>query len=391
MKKCLIVGGGIEGLFTAFMIKNNKLDIDITLKTINSDPRKIIMDNDYGATWSGLSSRHITYFEGYNRNILKLNELIFNNTVNNGGWLGKEKQDFSKEEKAWLKRRIAAQYFTSFNEELYKYYQEYNTKAIHIWHSLIETNSSLFDNTHITYGVKKLYNKVYLEKQPYQEFTLSIHNLAINILNYLELSGVHLEFNTHVKSIQHFQDVIISVGAYDHKLLNNTSATNRICAVAGAWLTGTSYTNEQNNFQLCTSDVWQQNFTHIQSNQYIIGAGYAFVGFDLNTLCNKQKAALVDRSIKLAQRFCYNVKPINKICFRAFTDNDVPLLNVEKNKMGGSTIIIGGMNTGTTTAAPHTGQIVANILDNRHDPWLERLSDFNKEWTNFITHKAKIF
>ena len=384
MKECLIIGGGIESLITALMIKKNGANIDITIKTINSDPREVDFTNAFGATWSGASARHISYLEGYNRNILKLNDFILKKKVSDGGWLGKER--FSQEEQNWISKRIFAQKLEEFNLKLLRFYQEYNAEAIKIWHNLINVHEALFHNTEIKYGIKKLYcNNIPVQKK-YREFSLLVHILAINILNYLEKSGVALKFNTKVDFIptQDYQNIIVAVGAYDTELLKNTCLANRICAVGGCWLIGNTKNNNISNFQLRTNDLWQQNYSYIGNNKYIIGSGYAFVGFDVNSLCKKQENSLMKRSINLAEQFCKDVEPISKVCFRAFTDNDVPVLHIEDNHSSKKTIIIGGMNTGTTTSAPLTGQIVANILQNTDNPWMDKINEFNHEWEKSI-------
>ncbi|MBQ4874687.1 MAG: FAD-binding oxidoreductase [Rickettsiaceae bacterium H1] len=382
MRKCLIVGGGIDALVAALAIKKSKGNFTVVVKTKNSDPRKY-REIKSGATWAGSSPRQITYLESYNRNLFGINELLLRKKVSQGGWLGKE--NFSYEERGWLERRIRAQQFTKFNWELLKFYKGYNREAIRLWYKLMSSHANLFHNTKVKYGVDKKHHNNINVSGNYPEFTLSIRNFAINILDYLEESGVELQFDTQVdfNSIKDFPNVVIAVGAYDSELLKNTSVADRIFAIAGCWLIGNAR-GGNDNFQLRTEDLWQQNYSYIGSNKYVIGSGYAIAGFDTNSLCEVQKRALVDRSMELAEKFCDEVKPVDRICFRAFTDNDVPLLHVENNDNWGKTIIIGGMNTGTATAAPLTGQIVANALQGYDELWLKKLNLFNAEWTKLV-------
>ncbi len=386
MKECLIIGGGIDALITAFHIMNNNKNIDLKIITTNSNPRDKTMHTPHGATWSSLSPRHVTHLEGYNRNLYQLNNVALTKKVSEGGWLGKN--SFSQAEQAWLERRLAAQSFVKFNSTLFEFYKNYNTSAIKKWHELIHSYKQLFHNTNVNYEIDKIHAYQKHTHTENRDFSLSIHKLAINIIDRLIDLGATIEFNTTANwsTIQGIKNVIIAVGAYGHDLLKHTSLSNRVFAVAGCWLKG-RIQNKNINFQVRHHDLWQQNYSHTGNNQYIIGSGYAITGFNTTSLCEMEKGALITRSIKLAEQFCDNIQPLNKICFRAFTDNDIPLINVEStNSTKQKIIVIGGMNTGTTTAAPLTGHIVNNILNNISDPWLNKLQQLNTDWTRLITH-----
>ncbi len=383
MEKILIVGGGIEALFIAFMIKKNNPKSDITITTKNSDPRKAIMKNCDGATWSGMSPKHITCTEGYNRNVMCLNKRLLQKKVNTGGWLGKA--EFSNEEKKWLIRRTLAQSFHGFNSKLLSFYKQYNTTSINIWHDLIFEYGELFCNTKIVYGVKRLCKRNCVNNL---EFSLCIHSLAINILNYLEANGVFLQFESEIiwSSLlqQGAQSIILAVGAYDNQLLQYTEVANRIFAIGGGWLKGKS--KEKKNMQMHQKkDLWQLNYTPIGNQKCVIGGGYAAVGFDVNSLCKEQMAALNKKNLLLAQKFCNTLKVMDKVCFRAFTDNDVPILVTQPISSRRRLIIVGGMNTGTTAAAPLTAEIVCHLLTNEKNFWLTRLNDFNEEWQYLLS------
>lgn len=383
MKDCLVIGGGIEALMIALMIKISHRFANITIKTINSDPRKQDVNNLHGATWLGLSPRHITYLEGYNRNILRLNDVMLQKTVSNGGWLGQDIKDFSSAELNWIARRISAQHFFEFNQELFDFYKEYNTSALEIWHYLISTYGHLFDSVNIKYGIIKTPKHSILTKNKYQEFSLSIQCLAKNIMDYLETLGVCLQFNTRVTSIPNNKNTIMAVGAYDHNLLKSTG--NEICSIAGEWMVADI--DNDHNFQVHTNTkhtLWQQNYTHIRDTTYILGGGYALAGFDYKNLCTQQRKALTNKNIELAKQFSPNIRPLNQICFRSFTDHDIPLLKVIQSKSQNKIILVGGMNTGTTTASPLTGQIVSNILFGNNDNWVKKIKQFHQEWDQLL-------
>ena len=385
MKEYLIVGGGIDALMAALRIKMNQTDADITIKTQNSDPRSSQFSNPHGSTWAGLSSRHVTFLEGYNRNLLGVNDFILQNTVSRGGWLGKNLQNFSEEELQWLARRLSAQHFISFNKKLSIFFKEYNKTAISIWHDLMRDKRELFHNVNINYNMRKYDN------ENIKEFSLSITNLSINILDYLEALGVKINFNTEVSSPADFQNIIIMVGAYGHRILQNTVVKNRLCAVAGNWLAADINSHHGDNFHICEPNLWEQNYTYLFRNRYIVSGGYALVGFDYRDLCPIQKNALVARNIQVAARRCHNIQAIGQVCFRGFTDNDLPLLTCEMQDDNKKIIIAAGMNTGTTTSSPLTGQIISNLLLGRDDPWQQKLDHLNYQWQLLINHHQEIY
>jgi glycine/D-amino acid oxidase-like deaminating enzyme len=201
-------------------------------------------------------------------------------------------------------------------------------------------------------------------------------------------------------------NIIVSAGAYAGKLLEGTPVEHAINGVAGGWIVLPAPDGIQKSFKVhgdryfisddgailrydtlnrterealppqTLRSVSDQNHKIIErdgKSYIVIGGGYAWVGSDPHSISKAQKETMKEENLRVA-RAVYGdhfdiamakgeVECWDNICVRSFSANDVPIFSLGKTESGGRFVVIGGMNTGTTTAAPMTGTIVADLID----------------------------
>lgn len=171
----VIVGGGVDALMTAYMLKLKDPGADIKIVTKNGDPRLLEKDGSEfyvdsqgnqldGSTWKGLVNRYITLFEGHNYTDNTATypdmDFMFQHLITEGGWLGKEIGACSEEEIQWLAKRVTAccEENKVFKEDLFELYVKYNQFAMNWWHEMRENQPALFEDVDLIPGVARVYD-----------------------------------------------------------------------------------------------------------------------------------------------------------------------------------------------------------------------------------------
>ena len=202
-EEVIIIGSGIEGLMTAFKLLNS---FKVIIYTSASDPRKISKNkfNLYadskkldGATWVGGFMRHISSVEG-NSFLKEEHKLDISTHIKHGGWIGKD--TINNDEKLWLKKRKIACDYKALHKELQHFYQQLNLEGVNGWNEILRSHSFLFKNTNYKPGIKVVMSKPECteEKSDRLGFSIDIQAFCMNLISYLEESGVKIFFIANV-------------------------------------------------------------------------------------------------------------------------------------------------------------------------------------------------
>lgn len=225
--------------------------------------------------------------------------------------------------------------------------------------------------------------------------TLNIQQFSRNIISYLKENNIKFRWETKIESILKQEngcvDFILTqtgekvesdyyffhAGAYSEQTpYLDTDAHNKIAGVAGRWLVLPRPANfikpvkihgssrVENSYLRPIVDVNLTPFTNKDDNKkYLaVGGGYMFAGFFPFSYLSEE-LSIVDsenhRAMEIFLGAAYKEAKnkgllINsdKICFRSFTPDDMPLETELPTSTGGKLCITGGTNTGTATIAP---------------------------------------
>lgn len=219
----VVVGGGIDALMTAYMLKLKAPHSEVKIITKNADPRIVdrtdlgfYVDSEEkqldGSTWNGLINRYITLFEGHNYtgNTATYPEMdfMFQNRITEGGWLGKDFSDLNLEEIQWLAKRVTAccEENAAFNSSLFEFYVNYNRFAMNWWQVIRESEPELFADVDLTTGVARVYdNKELFEaaKVLHEKYDgLAQNNPALSADDPRDLEKIKLLYPHFYKAIQ---------------------------------------------------------------------------------------------------------------------------------------------------------------------------------------------
>ena len=262
-------------------------------------------------------------------------------------------------------------------------------------------------------------------------FTMDVHALGRRLVDWLIDAGVEFSFDTRAKapvfdaggrmaglSLVDGQEMrarnyVLAPGAYGASFLAQSPAAGALNGVAGAWASlktaqgfapdfkfhGAPYEvdhagqvhftdDEETPLRGAPRTVMDQNHLYRRdvsgAGEIIVGGGYAWVGERMDEACVAGLDVMKTENARIASLlYGQPVDVRDEICMRSFTVNDLPLLRMGPSDSGGQCLIMGGMNTGTTTAAALTGDLAIGLLQgevDKHRALLGRLSALGAKW-----------
>lgn len=439
-KDVMVLGSGIAGIMTAFAAHRAGYSVSVVSKS--PDPRCGTLDS-FSSTFGGEDSRYVTLTEGhpYLGTSLYVNEMYpdmqdaFTKSIFQGGWLAKSPGEFSITDRSWLEKRFQANEDQTNISDLFLAYIAQNYESMQLWEELFQTHETFQSAIDLNdQGILRVYGnetlflvaKAFHEKHQVllrafpsddlaREFsacreacekgsivgglvvrglTFRVQRLVLNIISFLESSGVKFTFNTNVSALERCsQGKVVGLrtpageilsahhyslhpGAYDFgKLFSGTAAQGKIAGVAGGWIRMPMPTGMQLPVKIhdgkhfvngMIRPVVDLNLNPVTNNDgkkwLLIGGGYLFVGtppFELPDEARNLMIAEIHRVTEMFLGPSYReakrlglIKNSARICIRSFTPNDAELNVALSTISGGVATLEGGGNTGTTTKAP---------------------------------------
>ena len=434
--KVILVGAGVVNLVSAYFLSRQGYELVIVDKA--PPPHQKQDWKNFGCTFGGENVRMFSYTEADNYNekgsqLYSRMDLALSKCIDKGGWLVNEPLHFSDLERSWIEdfHRVDPHDAINFCEDIYSI----NIASGAIWDQLMEEDSPLFEDVELRKDIFRIYSdpadfqaaqqlhgklgslihafdkKEVLAKYPMlrasehaeqlggcmlvQGFTLKVHTLCENILNYLVKKGTEIRWNTSFSGIEKdhagqvtgvvidgklesYDHYLLSLGAYAGTTLLNTQTHNQLHGVLGVWLTLPNlYPELQHSMKIHkTGHVGEDtNVTLIERGGkpvLVLGSGYGYTGNSSNNYVdNEQLTGLYD-SLKETARVYFPeayaqaapyLDDTQKYCVRSWTPTGLGVFEMIPSDTGGKLIITGGNNTGGFTQAPQIAEAVVNALD----------------------------
>ena len=148
IKKTIVIGTGVVNLISAYFLAKQE---NQALVLIDKAPSPFSLANwqNYGCTFSGENVRMYTYTEADNYNekgnqlYSKMDE-VFEQTINNNGWLIKAKNTLNQQEREWMQdfHKVTPEEAIQFGEDIYTV----NIESGKIWKKWMRDAPELFDD-----------------------------------------------------------------------------------------------------------------------------------------------------------------------------------------------------------------------------------------------------
>ena len=341
----VVVGVGIDGLMMALKAHQAGQKVQVLAK--GPDPRGIVDAGEhFAATYNGQETRYVTPYEGhpYLGNTPMYPDMgeAFSKSYDQGGWLGKNPEQYSTREQKWLHKRGKVNGDEGFKSDAFRWYVEANLAAMEEWQSLRDWHPELFKGAEIKDDIVRVYDNRELydwAKELHQKdgvlqkategdeitkdyphlkeahengvisgvlringFSIDAQRFCRNVINYLEENGVEFHFNTEVTKLERNNEGQVTglisrdsrfeadnyslhMGAYDTKnILKNTAAEDTIAGMEGRWVRmavpeGMRHSIKIHGDTRKNQAVTDQNHA-LAGDETIIGYGYLFAGFN---------------------------------------------------------------------------------------------------------------
>lgn len=397
-KKITIVGAGITGLMTGLKLHK---EYDVTMIDAGPDPRED--KHLYGATYSGMNARHVSYTETAPWTSSARHTLI-ETPSRDGGWLSIPKQKLYDNEKQWITefQNIA------LNESIHKSNTtqviESNKKGFALWKELSNTcefikpvvNTTVmpilcrtkndlleeFEYEHSLDSVCKLYEGQSLQKelsslQPHLDslgnlgyFTLRglayySRDICIEIIRYLESQGVSFIWNHLVSDLNsmHPTDYIVWCSGISKQTADILSAFSiSFGGVIGCWV------EIENPGIILPFKIYGPepvNYINItpHDSALLMSGGYGFVGTHPYDEAVEYARPIMRQMIAEVNKWFPDCKILNKAyCIRPATPTGVPTLVTHYLKDKTPIIVAVGHSAGGFTQAPYTAELIWDEL-----------------------------
>lgn len=390
----LIVGGGITGLLIALKLYK---DHQLTVIDIGPDPRFNV--HTFGATYSGLDARHISFTETDPWTSTDRIETIMTSSVDKG-WLCIPKKDLTDFEKKWILKFQE----TARNELIHKSNTseviELNKRGILEWEKLgkeydflkpisyesvmpiicrnredligeydfessLDKRSRIYKNMILPNSLKPLLQRQE-ELGNLGYFTVygkaySIKTICNKLIDFLKSEGVSFLWNKSYSNIP--TDTIVwasGVSLEASNLLEKFSIL--LGGVIGCWIAMDNPGITQACKIYAGEPVNYINITPEGSNLYLSG-GYGFVGVRPYGEAVKMAQPIIEYMTEEVKKWFPGSKIKNKaFCVRPSTPTGVPVLI--KHKLNKIPIIFAvGHCAGGFTQAPYTAERVKSLME----------------------------
>ncbi|HEY1644929.1 MAG TPA: FAD/NAD(P)-binding protein [Candidatus Saccharimonadales bacterium] len=399
LKNVAIVGAGINGLLTAFLITENYPKFQIDIYDAEKHPSNAYAHK--GVTYGSRDARHITGSEsiGYENSIHK--DALRNTPKHEvGGWLLKSETELTPQEKHWREKFEATYIGLDGLNELDFSHAELNYKGLAAWDELIRkypfigrhvlnrdgvdvyfTDETAFNddlvmetefcNRYFKSGtVQAKENEeldgLYSKKLVVPGLSLRVMSLANDLLNRLETNkNVRLHWESSIKKGDKLKSQIIVWSAGVTHAQPTEYQEQEIQGIVGCWVTIPNRGYGRPFKIAAPSPSAYMNFTPDTSQLHISG-GFGWTGEHVDASIIKEIA------IPMAEHF---VEQINKYlgtnikvqevdyCVRPSTPTGLPL-RLTKTSHGKLNIFITGSGKSGTTHAPALSEYVLEQINN---------------------------
>jgi hypothetical protein len=396
VKKCAVVGAGINGLLAAFLIgERQSCRIDI----YDAEQHPANVSDHRGTTHGSKDARHITGSEsiGFENSVHK--DALRNAPWDKApGWLLKDETQLTNNEKQW-RDRFEASYGDAEGLNAIDFaHAELNYKGLAAWHLLIQEHpfmrkhiisdegvdvyfrdktafesdlkmetefcSRYFKAGHVRQAQNHLFKKLYAQKLVVPGISIRVKSLALDLLRRLEENpAVHFYWGVTVKDARQLAaETIVWTSGVTHEQPSEYK-DHGVQGLVGCWVTIPNR-GYQRPFKIAAPTPSAYiNFTSDADWLHISG-GFGWLGEYTDALSTKSLAKPV------AAHF---VQQINTYlgtnitaqdvdyCVRSSTPTGQPLLITETSRGKKEIFITGSAKSGTTHAPVLSAYVLAQL------------------------------
>lgn len=430
-QKVFMIGGGAVNLITAYYLVRRGYELEIIDKGAPPHRGK----SHPGASWSGKDARMFTYTEADNYNnpspIPSAENTLFARSLDELGWDARISRG---EEAEWIKAHAQLPFQTAHQckEDVVRF----NLESAPLWEEMMQESPFLFQDAVLRDGIVRMYTdrdhfqrqvvrhqalkslvRTYepvaelLDEMPGLEaavyrneiasamrthgFTLNAHKFFRNLVKYLKEKGTVFSWREEALEVEKNQSgkviavhtnrrsivgghLVLSPGAYGHRLLNNTASRRLICGVLGAWATipnpGRRFAHSMKIARKghVTEDANVTLATENGADVLHVGSGYGFSGFDPDNISPEQLELMYKGIEDTVRRFFPEIYALPGVrerlsgtfsyCVRPWTSNGRGIFEQSPTAAGGTLVVTGGHNTGGFAQSPAVGQAVLAAL-----------------------------
>jgi len=399
LKSVAIVGAGINGLLTAFLLTENYPDLHIDV--YDAEKRPSSTSRHRGVTYGSRDARHITGSEsiGYESSIHK--DALRNTPKHSvAGWLLKDEASLTLKEKQWRERFEGTYVGSDGLNNLDFAHAELNYKGLAAWNDLIRkypfmssyvlsrdgvdvyfTDKASFDDDLVMEAefceryfkagtvqarqndeLKSLYSK----KLVVPGLTIRVMSLATDLLERLEIdTNVRLHWESTIANGDKLNNQVIIWSAGVTHTQPTEYQEHDVQGVVGCWVTIPNRGYHQPFKIAAPPPSAYMNFTPDGSQLHVSG-GFGWTGeYTEGSIINEIAAPLAEHFVGQINKYLdANVKTEDvDYCVRASTTTGQPV-QLTKTSHGKRNIFITGSGKSGTTHAPVLSEYVLKQIDN---------------------------
>lgn len=399
VKSVAIIGAGINGLLTAFLIAENYPDLLIDIYDAEKHPSNAT--NHKGVTYGSRDARHITGSEsiGFESSVHK--DALRNTTKHDeAGWLLKDEANLTAKEKQWRDKFEATYIDSDGLNELDFAHAELNYKGLAAWNKLILKypfidNHMLTRNGVIVYftnaaafkedlGMEKEFcrryfkhgkvhvkrnnelGQLYAKKLIVPGLSIRVKSLATDLLDRLGANkNISLHWGMTVQDSKELKDqVIVWTAGVTHSQPVEYEK-HHIQGIVGCWVTIPNQGYKQPFKIAAPTPSAYLNFTPDGSQLHISG-GFGWTGENTDESIIKEISAPIAEHFvgQINQYLDISIKPDDvDFCVRPSTPTGQPVRLIEASH-GKLNIFITGSGKSGTTHSPVLSEYVLQQINN---------------------------
>lgn len=400
VKSVAIVGAGINGLLSAFLIAENYPALDISIYDAEKHPAHTTSHKS--VTHGSKDARHITGSEsiGFENSIHK-NALRNTPKHDMSGWLLKNEEELTPKEKQWRKEFEATYTGSDVLNDLDFAHAELNYKGLMLWNELAKkypfirshmiTNEEVdvyfqnktafeddfametefcqryFNSAQVQAAQNEIFSSLYSKKLIVPGITIRVKSLAIDLLERLEGNKkVSFYWGETVKSVAQLQDDFIVWSSGVTHAQPSEYHDHNVQGIVGCWVT---IPNQGYNkpFKIAAmAPSAYINFTPDHSDLHVSG-GFGWTGeyTDLSLVRLIAKPVAEHFVEQINQYLGTNITADDvDYCVRPSTPTGQPLLLTRQSDRKLNVYITGSGKSGTTHA-PVLAEYALRSLENR--------------------------
>jgi len=399
LKSVAIVGAGINGLLTAFLLTEKYPELLLNVYEAENNP--LISQNNKGVTYGSRDARHITGSEsiGFESSIHK-NALRNAPEHDAAGWLLKDEIKLTAREKQWRDKFEASYTGSDTLNDLDYAHAELNYKGLAAWNELVETypfigrhvinndgvevyftDKSDFEDDLImetdfcqryfkTGKVQAVQNEtlksLYSKKLVVPGMSIRVKSLATEILERLESNNIRFHWERTVSNGDDIEtDVVVWTAGVTHAQPSEYQEHD-VQGIVGCWVTIPNR-GYKKPFKIATPAPAAYINCTPDGNDIHVSGGFGWTGEHADPLVISESAKpMANHFTRQINQYLGTSMTLDDVdyCVRPSTPTGQPLLLTESLHSKTNIYITGSAKSGTTHA-PVLSEYVIEQIDKR--------------------------